>query len=246
MQSVFGPGIAIVTRTDIANPTPVNVGFVNSLSIDQSATTKELYGQNQYPLDIARGTVKSTGKWVSAIISPNAWNNVFFGQSVQTGRILWAVDEAGQVPGSSTYTVQVSQHADFDADLGVRYADTGLPLMRVASGSEVAGKYSVAAGTYTFAAADASKNLLFTYSYTDTGGAAIKATNQQLGETPTFKLDYYTIRQTKPYIVRLYRCTSSKIAQAFKLEDFMMPEFEFGFFADDTGRVIDMYFAENA
>jgi hypothetical protein len=49
-QGLFGPGILILTRTDVANATPVNVGFCNEFSYDMTADVKELYGQNRLPL----------------------------------------------------------------------------------------------------------------------------------------------------------------------------------------------------
>ena len=64
--AVFGPGILIVSRTDIVVPAPVNVGYAQEFSIDATASSKMLYGQNQWPLAVARGTIKGTGKFKAA------------------------------------------------------------------------------------------------------------------------------------------------------------------------------------
>ena len=55
----FGSGVLIGTRTDVLNATPVNFGLVQEVTIEESASIKELYGQFQHPIAIARGTVKT-------------------------------------------------------------------------------------------------------------------------------------------------------------------------------------------
>ena len=54
----FGSGVLLGTRTDIDNATPVNFGLVQEVTIDEQAGVKELYGQYQRPLAIARGTAR--------------------------------------------------------------------------------------------------------------------------------------------------------------------------------------------
>ena len=99
--AAFGPGILIVTRTDVSPSPAVNIGYAQELSLDLSATTKELFGQNQFPLVAARSTVKATGKIKSATLSGIAWNNTFFGQSFSAGGIAWNIQEAHSVPAPS-------------------------------------------------------------------------------------------------------------------------------------------------
>lgn len=242
----FGPGILIVQNLSIAVPAPVNIGYAQEFSIDVSATSKELYGQNQFPLAVARGTVKATGKVKAAVISGLAWNACFFGQSFTSGGFAWNIDEAHTLAAT---TQQVTNHTTFDADLGVKYAATGLPLQRVAAGSETTGAYSVSltTGTYTFSTSDSISALKFTYTDTVATGQQLIVANQLLGSTPTFQIDYYTNfnqPQAKPFAVRLYQCVSSKLSLASKLEDYIMPEIDFGFFANAAGNVYNMVYPE--
>ena len=72
----FGSGVLLGTRTDIANATPVNFGLVQEVTIDETATIKELTGQFQRPVAIARGTIKTTGKAKVARISGMAFANL--------------------------------------------------------------------------------------------------------------------------------------------------------------------------
>jgi hypothetical protein len=240
--AVFGPGTVYVQRTDIANATPVNVGYANEFSIDESSTTKSLYGENQYPLVTARGTVKTTGKLKAAMISGIALD-VYHGQGLTTGQLLVAVREAGTVPASTTYTVTVANSATFDTDLGVVYASNNLPFAKVASGPTI-GQYSVAAGVYTFAAADASVAVGISYASTATGGQKKIVTNKKIGTTPTFQLDYATSLNGNPYVVRLFQVIASKLTQQFKLEDFMMPELDFEYFANAAGQVYEVSYPQ--
>lgn len=249
--AAFGPGIIVVRRTDIANGPAVNIGYAQTFSLDSSATNKPLFGQNKFPLVVAQSTVKVTGKVTAATLSGLAWNNVFYAQTFASGGFAWVVDEAQTVP-ATPYTVTVTNSATFDADLGVKYAANGLPLQRVTAGSEAVGKYSVTEtgankGKYIFAAADTAVAMLITYTQTTTAGQSLTVTNTAIGTTPTFQMDYYTnLNQptSKPFAVRLFACVANKIALAGKLEDFLMPEFDFDVFTDASNRVYEFVFPE--
>ena len=78
--------------------------------------------------------------------------------------------EQQTVPGVTTprapLTVAVAApYGAWGSDEGVVYAASGGALAQVAVGLEVAGAYSVAAGIYTFAPADAGADVLITYGY---------------------------------------------------------------------------------
>jgi hypothetical protein len=98
---------------------------------------------------------------------------------------------------------------------------------------------------YTFNSADAGKAVLASYTYT-VGGAGQKFTvaNQLLGTTPTFQAVFYTTFQGQAISLRLNNCTSNKLSFHTKLEDFIMPEFDFSCFADAAGNVMTWSFAE--
>jgi len=239
-----------VTRTDVTPSPAINIGFAQELTLDFAGTTKQLFGQNQFPLVAARSTVKVTGKLKSAALSGIALNNVFFGQSMSTSSgFSWTIGEAGTV-GAGPNTYQVSGHATFDADLGVNYAASGLPLQRVAA-APATGQYSQSAGTYTFNVADAGLAIVVNYTQTTlpSGGQSLTVANKAIGFTPTFQLDYFTnLNQpaAEPFAVRIFNCVSSKVSMGFKLEDFMMPEFDFDIFANPAGNVLEAVFPQIA
>lgn len=251
--AVFGPGILIAQRTDITIPSPVNIGYSQEFSIEVAGQTKQLYGQKQYPLAAARGTIKATGKFKSAVISGLAWNAVMFGETAfSTGGFVWNVDSTFTLASTTVaFSQQVGSSLTFESDLGVKYSVTGLPFQRVSTGNEAAGKYSLNAsgspGLYNFALADSAAAVKVTYTSTTASGQSLIISNKTIGTTPTFQLDYYTsLNQptAKPFVVRIYSCISAKQALNFKLEDFMIPEFDFDIFANASDNVFDFVFPE--
>ena len=243
----FGSGVLFGTRTDIANATPVNFGLVQEVTIDETATIKELYGQFQHPVAIARGSVKTTGKAKAARVSGLALGSLFYGVTPTAGQIAMAFAEAAAVPAASPFTVTPANATTFLNDTGVIYAATGLPLTFVAPGSTpTVGQYTTGTGgTYAFAAADTGKALLLNYTYTlANAGQQIYVTNQLMGTTPTFGMRFYTTFQNQPIHVTYFNCTSNKFGFASKLEDFVMPEFDFSCFADAAGNVCRWNFGE--
>lgn len=235
-QYHFGAGVLIANRTDIAAPTPVKFGALQDVSVDFTSTIKELHGQYQFPLDVGRGAAKVSGKAKAAAFSAAAFNAVYFADQLATGQILLANDEAGAIPATTTYTVTVTNSAHFLADMGVTYADTGEPFMNVGSAGTLAaaGQYKEAAGVYTFDVADASANVKITYTYTDaTSGSTISIGNPLMGTAPTFSMMLYQVRHNKVTTIILNQAVATKLSIATKLEDFVIPEFDFSAFVDD-------------
>ena len=146
----FGSGVLIGTRTDIPNATPVNFGLVQEVTIDETATIKELYGQFQHPVAIARGTIKTTGKAKVARISGLAFANLFYGVTPAPGQLATSFAEAGAVPAASTFTVTPANSANLVDDAGVVYAGTGLPLTKMPAAATLAAMSSGLASFLSF------------------------------------------------------------------------------------------------
>lgn len=239
-QALFGPGILWVTRTDIANSTPFNIGFINEFSIDISFETKSLYGQKQFPLIVARGTAKTSGKMKAATLSGSALNTVLLGGSWTAGTQYDASTTASTaIPGTPyQITPTVPSSGTWNADLGVVDATTLKPYTQVAS-APATGQYSVAAGVYTFASADTTKNVIISFAYTYTGAAGQSQTilNNDIGTTPTFQLDYKSILYGATYYLRLFQSIGGKTALQHKITDFMLPEYDFEFFANASQQI---------
>jgi hypothetical protein len=236
MQHGFGSGSAWGIDSG-ANPTPGKLAILQDVGFDFAYSNKPLHGSYQLPVTVARGTGKISGKAKYGCVSGRAMNALFFGQTKSSGQVSVAEDEAGTVPGSSTYTVTVSNSATFVEDLGVRYSLTGLPFVRVASGPTV-GQYSVSAGVYTFAVADASVAVKIDYEYTISGtGEKIAIANTLMGVAPTFKNVFTQAYNSKRQTIVLNACVAGKLGVASKLEDFMMPEMDWDAMADSGNNI---------
>ncbi len=250
-QYNFGAGTLFFVRTDIAAPTPTRIGTLQDVSVDMSFDAKELYGQLQAPVAVARAKMKITGKAKFAKINARALNDAFFGQTLATGEQIQIVDEgapAGTAIPATPYQIVVANGAAMSSgnpgvDLGVFNAATGIQMTRVAS-APAAGQYScdMTAGTYTFSAADeaAGVKVLISYAYFETTtGNRITAYNQLMGWSPIFRLNLGNSFQGNKLALTLYQCLPTKTTWDFKNEDFTVPDFEFSAFADSMGRVFD-------
>lgn len=230
MQFGFGSGLLYATRTDIATQTPVRFGAFQDLQLDFSGETKELFGQNQFALDVARGKVKIECKAKFAQISAVVMNSVFFGGTINTGQTISQYAEAGTVPGVSTYIVTVTHSATFVTDLGVYDTTTGVRLTKVASGPAT-GEYSVSAGVYTFASADASRAVLIDYTYTATSGWTMASGNPLMGNTPRFSASFAQTYGGNTTTIVMPYCVASKYSMPTKIDDYSIEEFDFQAFS---------------
>lgn len=251
-QYDFGIGGLFGVRTDIANPTPVRFGTVHDVSVDMSFTVKELMGQYQAPVAVARAGQKITGKCKLAKINARQFNDIFFGQTlVNPGSAVQVLDEGGAagtpIP-STPFQITVANAASMSAgspgiDLGVFNVATGVQFTRVAS-APTAGQYSFASSTgiYTFASADNVSGIKVDISYEYqqvTAGGRITASNQLMGAAPQFQLHLGNSYQSNKRNLILYACIATKLTFGFKNEDFLVPELDFSGFADSLGRYMD-------
>ena len=245
MQLGFGSGVLVGTAiTDaygapLAAPTPIQFGVLQDCSVDFSFDVKQLFGQYQFPVAIGRGKGKISGKAKFAQMNGLTLNSLCFGQTLVAGTLSEVIDTVGTaipttpfqitptVPGSGTWTV----------DLGV-IGPNGLPLTKVVS-APATGQYSVAAGVYTFAAADTGNVVRISYQYTATSTVAKKLTinNVLMGQAPTFRADLLIPYGGKSFVLTLPACTGTKFSIATKLDDFTIPEFDFDGFADASNNV---------
>jgi hypothetical protein len=247
MQLAFGAGALWGNRTDATGSGigPDQFAILQDVEIDWDWQTKELWGQYQFPLDIARGQGKITGKAKFARIFGAIYGDLFFGQTPASGQVTVSENEAGAVPGTTPFTVTVANAATYSDDLGVYYANgnnAGGRLTRVTTPS-ASGQYSVnlATGIYTFAAADAGAGVSISYLYGATGGKKLVLTNQFMGFTPTFKATFYTTKTTQNVpaglSLVLNACTATKLSLPTKIDDYEIQEFDFSAFADAAGTI---------
>jgi hypothetical protein len=241
MQLSFGSGAVWGERTDVTGSGvgPRQFGVLQDIEIDFDWTDKELYGQLQFPVAIARGQGKITGKAKFAQILGLLYSDIFFGVTPVTGQFAVSQLEAATVPATTPYTVTPANAVSYNDDLGVSYAGSGRRFNRVTTPS-AAGQYSVsfANGVYTFSAADASAAVLISYTYNiATSGSKLTLTNQPMGITPTFKATFYTAYNGSGTALRLNACTATKLSLPTKLDNWTISELDFMAFADASGTI---------
>jgi hypothetical protein len=254
-QFIFGVGTLFGTATQdaagvsIASPTPVKFGELQDISADFSRDLKMLYGNNNMPVAVGAGKMKFDFKAKFARISGRVLNDLYFGQTMNSGTLQAIYNDltgANIPPAAGPYTITpaVPGAGAWQRDLGVVDAN-GLPMKRVAAGPAT-GEYSVSAGTYTFAAADAGK-LVFTsfqYSTTSAGAKQIVLTQQVMGSAPVFGVDLAVVYGGKQFNWRFPNCTASKLGFSPKQDDFGEVNFEFSAFTDAAGNIGYLVLAE--
>ena len=247
---VFGSGVLIGTQLNVPNPTPINFGLVQKVSVDTSVSVKELYGQYAFPVAVGSGTRKVTCKASLARFSGQALGRLFYNQVPLPGSTISQFAEVHSVPGTGPYTVTVTKATHFAADQGVVYAATGLPLIAV-SAAPATGQYSVnaATGVYTFASGDSGAGVLISYTYSSSAsGETLTISNPLIGPTSTFSALLFATDPTTnaQFSVTLNQCVASKFSFDTNIEDFAKPDFEFQAFANAAGQVMTFNFGDLA
>ena len=240
-KKLFGAG-RFFGVNGVSNPTPTRFQTMQDSSIDFKAATKSLFGENRLPVAVAVGEVTITGKVTMGANNSRMFADLVFADAQVTGQILEAEKEAWAIP-TTPYAVTVTNSATWTTDLGVTNT-TGDVYVRVASGPTT-GQYSVAAGVYTFAAADTGINVLISYLYTSAStGSKISIANSAMGPAGNF-----TGVLVMPYggeqdVFTLNNCITQGAGISNKNGDFAKPTFDF-MCATDASDVLGTFsFAE--
>ncbi|GEM_PF-443071 len=255
-QFIFGPGSGwtrLIQYVDGTLPTisqPRRFDVVQEVSLEFDLTLEELYGEQIYPVAVGLSKGRVNGRIKLAALGANLINQAFVGSSAgpQSGQRVMAmtgaqIGEFTTVPTASPYQYTVANAATFVADWGVRYGDTGLPLLAVSSVS-AAGQYSVSSGgVYTFDAADAGRPVYIDYEYTQPTGATLEMTNVLQGDVAIFSFRYQGIFSGRKIGIYLPNAVSDKFNFQTKLQGFSEPEIMFNAFAGPDGVVGYIYLA---
>ena len=244
----FGAGVLFATPTfnangsAITNPSPVQFGIVQDVTIDDEAEVKELYGANQYPVDIGRGKAKLSIKCKQAQFSATLFNSIYYGQTLTAGYNAVFADTVGAViPGTAgatsihiTPTAPTGGTSVFVADLGVQDGN-GVPYTRVAS-APTGGQYSLAGSTYTFSDVNVGSTVFINYQYSNATnpatGSILTVNNIPMGQVPVFSCQFFNSRRTQSVWRKFPQCVATKLSMDFKNDDFVIPDFEISAFAD--------------
>jgi hypothetical protein len=255
----FGSGnvwINPIGGNEASNPTPQKLLTLQDLSLDITQELVEQRGQYKFPDDVAPGDMKVTGKVSTGRWDVELLNQVFFGDTFSANAKEVVNNEAHSIPSpSGPYTITVTNSATFGTDLGVLYA--GAPpagnvqkLVRVTA-SPATGQYSVSAGVYTFAAADAGIQVLISYEFLPaTAGSAFTAqvNNQLMGFGPVSEVYFQFSYQSSPStatpasaysIIHLTSVRFSKANMPIKRKGYLNTELDFEAYANASGLIAE-------
>lgn len=235
-QYVFGTGQLF--STPVGGGAPLKFGALQDVSVDFNGDIKQLFGQYQFALDVARGKTKIEWKASTGNIDAAAFNDIFFGETVTAGdQLVQVFNEEGTVPAMTAYTVTVTNGANFFMDLGVKLTD-GTPLKQVAA-SPGPLEYTVSvAGLYTFNVAQASAAVLIDYLWEEAAvGGSLDIGNQLMGTTPKFQLVLSQVYDGKNFTLILYSNVAEKLSLPLKQDDYLIGEISGQAFADAANRV---------
>lgn len=211
---------------NVSNPTPARTYVQQDMSIDFKQATKELFGEKKFAVAVAAGEMSVSGKVSVGAANVRILGDFLFNVTGTSGQILEADKEAGTVPGTGPYTVTVVNSGTWTTDLGVMKTD-GTVYTRVASGPTT-GQYSVAAGVYTFAAADTGFNLLISYLYTNASqGEKLALANAPQGPAGAFTAVMAFLYGASQDVLTLNNAIATDMSFATKQGDFDKPSFGF-------------------
>jgi hypothetical protein len=240
MEFSFGSGVLWASRSDIANATPVRFGALQDVTVDFDGEMKELFGQYKYPIDVAAGKAKITCKAKAARISTVQFNSIFFGATVTAGQRLVSYDEMGTVAAGGTYAV-ANTGTNFFADLGARNGTSGEPLVLTTGSVVAAGSYTVSnVGVYNFGTGAVGNPMLLDYIYNSgTVGNTVLMPNQPMGYAPRFGCTLTNQYEGSTMTLRLFACICYKLNFAGKIDDYIIPEFDFAAYANAANQVFE-------
>jgi hypothetical protein len=241
MEFGFGSGILTGVRNDSgagASPTPRRFGALQDVSVEFTGDIKELFSTQQFPIDVARGKTKITGKAKLAEIKSGEYNDLFFGQTLATGSLKYAYNESVSAGTSAfSYTVANSGSTPL-TDQGAFYVSNGNQLDQV-TGAPGSGQYTwnPSTGVYGFATADAGSGFFVNYLYHVTAGHNIAIGNPFMGTTPQFQATLFQQFEGNQIVLVLNKCVSSRLTFPTRIDDYMIEELDFSAFADTAGNV---------
>lgn len=121
--------------------------------------------------------------------------------------------------------------------LGTGTGGTGTYTLSAAPGT-IAAQAASGVATYTFAAADAGRAVIFNYLYTDAAnGQTLTLTNQLMGVAPTFQLVLADTFDNKTMVVQFNKVTCPKLSMPLKLDDYMISDLDMSAQADASNNL---------
>jgi hypothetical protein len=250
----FGAGFLVATPNldingvAVANPSPVQFGTLQEVSVDESFEMKPLYGALKFPVAVGQGKGKVSIKVKEANINAELWNSLFYGTALLANYKEAYNDLAGTSVPTSPGNITPTIHGTAIKDLGVTDVN-GVPLVRVAT-APTSGQYTFDSntGVYGFDPVhDFNKQYFINYAYAGTASAAKKELvipNQAMGTQPVISLVLQEKYQGKMMYVEYPNVISTNMSRTFKNDDWTIYDFTLEAFADTSNNISYVYLYE--
>lgn len=262
---VFGAGRARLTTAGAGGQT-LELGVVQSATLDLKVDLKELRGAFRYPVAVgdgkgtASGTVNFMQFWPAVLAG-------ITGSTEATGAPQFAIAEGPTTIPGTPFQVTLTNGSTMVAGSEIVFVNIGgtagpVFYKRVTAGAEAsataanptAGKYSISAGgVITFKAADGTATV--TYMYTpavSTGNSNLALTQIGMNTATTFALTMFGIgkniytNQAQQFICNLNACLAPSLKLNFKLDDFTDLALDYQAFIDANGSLGNFYLVNPA
>jgi hypothetical protein len=230
---VFGSGK--VFMKDPTSSQVYQVGILSDVSLNFEGSSKNLYGNKQFPVATVMTSKKVTGKASFAQIDGRLISALMAG-TVTAGRNI--INE--NVSTGSTLTVSPSG-TGFVADLGA--IDAAGNAMSLTASAPSVGTYSQSGGTYTFNNSEP-VGVTVAYTYSTGSGNTFTVTNADMGTQTNFSM-YLQEKGTDNELfgVELLSVVIPNLNFAFKNEDFSTQDLSFEAQATAAGSVAKIFTA---
>lgn len=219
-----------------ADPTPLQFGILQEVSVEFKSDLKKLFGQSQFPVAKARGKIDVTAKGKIASLDPLFFSQLYFGQPTSTG-VNRPVYNESHAPAASV----APAHTTTITDNGVINGSTGLAMLKVPS-SPTVGQYSFTPATsgptaaaYVFNASETAATVLLNYQWPDTSGTTLAINNQLMGFAPEFQALLYSDFRASLFALQLNSCILGSLSIPTKQEDFWISDFDLDASTDAAG-----------
>lgn len=213
----------------------IEVGVLKDVTVDFASTQKELRGNRQYAMAIATSGQKISGKAASGVFSGALIASIIGGTPATGSKRVGEV----QVAAAASVTPTVPESGTWNKDLGVVDAN-GVP-MKYNSGTPAVGEYKVAAGVYTFNAAQTG-TLTFNFAYTVAGGKTLAIANNVQAAPTTYEVHLDESYGGERFGLKLFAVVVPKVSFGCKAEDFTETSIEFEAVSTATNTVGELYF----
>lgn len=221
-----------------ADLTPLQIGVLQDVSVEVSFTLKELVGVNGFPVDVARGPGKISGKAKFAQIRGSLLYSILTGATITTAASKILIpNEALTIAAGAAAAAGAATYAD---DLGVVDAN-GAPYTKVTAGPTGTQYTVTAGGVYGFNVSQNGVPVFATYSKGQVSGKTVVYNNQAMGGNMAYAITLFSLFKGITFGVKFFAAAIPKLSFALKNDDYMDQDLEFSIFADATGKVCEFY-----